>query len=122
MCQPSASRAIDPKTVPAGQYAEESLRSLGLLDALRPRFILAENVRQALEYVARGEVDAGFDAGQPVEDSGIPDAGPPPELRIRRLLPPRGSSSGGTPVLLEGSGFLRNFAPTGSQASSGSSP
>ncbi len=63
-----------------------------------------------------GEVDAGFDAGQPVEDAGLPDAGPPPELRIRRLLPPRGSSSGGTPVLFEGSGFLRDFAPSGSQA------
>jgi molybdate transport system substrate-binding protein len=50
----------NPKTVPAGQYAEESLRSLGLWDAVRPKLIFAENVRQALEYVARGEVDAGF--------------------------------------------------------------
>ena len=50
----------NPKTVPAGQYAEESLRSLGLWEALRPKLVFAENVRQALEYVARGEVDAGF--------------------------------------------------------------
>ena len=50
----------NPKTVPAGQYAEQSLRALGLWDRLRPRLVLAENVRQALEYVARGEVDAGF--------------------------------------------------------------
>jgi molybdate transport system substrate-binding protein len=50
----------NPRTVPAGQYAEESLRALGLWDRLQPRLVFAENVRQALEYVARGEVDAGF--------------------------------------------------------------
>jgi len=50
----------NPKTVPAGQYAEESLRALGLWERLRPRLVYAENVRQALEYVARGEVEAGF--------------------------------------------------------------
>ena len=50
----------NPRTVPAGQYAEESLRALGLWDRVRARLIFAENVRQALDYVARGEVDAGF--------------------------------------------------------------
>lgn len=50
----------NPKTVPAGQYAEESLRTLGLWDRLRTKLIFSENVRQALDYVARGEVDAGF--------------------------------------------------------------
>lgn len=50
----------NPKTVPAGQYAEESLRTLGLWEALRPKMVFAENVRQALEYVSRGEVEAGF--------------------------------------------------------------
>jgi molybdate transport system substrate-binding protein len=50
----------NPKTVPAGQYAEQSLRALGIWERLAPRLVYAENVRQALEYVARGEVDAGF--------------------------------------------------------------
>ena len=50
----------NPKTVPAGQYAEQSLRALGIWDRLGARLVFAENVRQALEYVARGEVDAGF--------------------------------------------------------------
>jgi molybdate transport system substrate-binding protein len=50
----------NPRTVPAGQYAEESLRALGLWDRVQARLILAENVRQVLDYVARGEVDAGF--------------------------------------------------------------
>jgi len=49
-----------PKTVPAGRYAEEVLRHYGLMDSLRERLVCAENVRQVLDYVARGEVDAGI--------------------------------------------------------------
>lgn len=69
------------------------------------------------EFDAGVEVDAGVeeDAGV-VVDAGSVDAGPPPELRVRRVLPPRGSSAGGSTVLLEGSGFLRDFATTGSRA------
>jgi molybdate transport system substrate-binding protein len=50
----------NPKTVPAGQYAEQSLRALGIWERLGGRLVFAENVRQALEYVSRGEADAGF--------------------------------------------------------------
>ncbi len=50
----------NPKTVPVGQYTEESLKSLGLWDKVQPKLVFAENVRQALDYVARGEVEAGF--------------------------------------------------------------
>ncbi|MCC6335787.1 MAG: IPT/TIG domain-containing protein, partial [Myxococcales bacterium] len=63
------------------------------------------------------ETDAGAeDAGEEFDAGMEEDAGPPPMLALRRLLPPRGSSAGGTPVLLEGSAFLRDFAGTGSQA------
>jgi molybdate transport system substrate-binding protein len=50
----------NPKTVPAGQYAEETLRYFKLWDKIQPRLVLAENVRQVLDYVARGEVQAGI--------------------------------------------------------------
>jgi len=50
----------NPRTVPVGQYAEESLLALGLWERLQPRLVFAENVRQALDYVVRGEVDAGW--------------------------------------------------------------
>src|SRR5215472_15564702 len=36
----------NPKTVPAGQYAEESLRALGLWERVQPKLVFAENVRQ----------------------------------------------------------------------------
>jgi len=50
----------NPRTVPAGEYAQEVLTSLELWDALQPKLILTENVRQALVYVIRGEVEAGL--------------------------------------------------------------
>jgi molybdate transport system substrate-binding protein len=49
----------NPASVPAGRYAREALESAGLWSKLEPKYILAQNVRQALDYVARGEVDAG---------------------------------------------------------------
>lgn len=50
----------DPSTVPAGQYAMQVLDTLDLSQALRERLIFGTNVRQVLDYVARGEVSAGL--------------------------------------------------------------
>jgi len=79
-----------PKTVPAGQYAEESLRKLGLWDRLQPKLVFSENVRQALDYVARGEVDAGFvyttDAATRAQ--GVKEAFRPPEDTYRPVVYP----------------------------------
>jgi molybdate transport system substrate-binding protein len=79
-----------PKTVPVGQYAEESLRALGLWDRLQPKLVFAENVRQALDYVARGEVDAGFvyTTDAVVGGSRIKEAFRPAEDTYRPVLYP----------------------------------
>ena len=50
----------NPLTVPAGQYAEESLAKLNLKDALQAKLIQAVNAQQVLDYVTRGETDAGI--------------------------------------------------------------
>ena len=50
----------NPRTVPAGRYADRALRTLGLRELLGPRLIFAENVRQVLDYVVRGETAAGL--------------------------------------------------------------
>jgi molybdate transport system substrate-binding protein len=50
----------NPKTVPAGQYAGQLLANMKALPALQSRLIFGEDVRQVLDYVARGEVDAGI--------------------------------------------------------------
>lgn len=49
-----------PETVPAGQYAKETLTSLNLWDQLQPKLVLAKDVRQVLTYVETGNVDAGL--------------------------------------------------------------
>ena len=51
--------AGNPKTVPAGRYAEEVFSSYEILSSVKDKLIYGENVRQVLDYVARGEVDAG---------------------------------------------------------------
>jgi molybdate transport system substrate-binding protein len=50
----------NPATVPAGQYAKDALGYYKLYGPLTAKLILGENVRQVLDYVARGEVDCGF--------------------------------------------------------------
>ncbi len=49
-----------PATVPAGRYAKEALSSAGAWDRLERKLVYADNVRQVLDYVSRGEVAAGF--------------------------------------------------------------
>jgi molybdate transport system substrate-binding protein len=49
-----------PLTVPAGRYARDLLERADLLPRLEPKLIQADSVRQVLDYVARGEVEAGF--------------------------------------------------------------
>lgn len=50
----------DPDSVPAGIYAREALEKLGLWSSVVPRLVRAENVRVALEYVARGDAPLGI--------------------------------------------------------------
>jgi molybdate transport system substrate-binding protein len=49
-----------PASVPVGRYTKGVLEKAGLWAAIEPKMIGAQSVRQALDYVARGEVDAGF--------------------------------------------------------------
>jgi molybdate transport system substrate-binding protein len=49
-----------PASVPVGRYARDALQAAGAWDVLLPKFINAESVRQVMDYVSRGEVDAGF--------------------------------------------------------------
>ena len=50
----------EPKSVPAGQYAAQVLEKLKLRDALKDKVVFGSNVRQVMDYVARGEVTAGI--------------------------------------------------------------
>ncbi len=49
-----------PPSVPVGRYTRDVLEAAGLWAAIEPKMVGASSVRQALDYVARAEVDAGF--------------------------------------------------------------
>ena len=50
----------DPSSVPAGKYGKAALTTLGVWDSVATKVAPAENVRVALEYVARGEAPFGI--------------------------------------------------------------
>ncbi|MGH8266560.1 MAG: molybdate ABC transporter substrate-binding protein [Steroidobacteraceae bacterium] len=50
----------DPDSVPVGRYAQAALTWLGVWEHVSARLVRAENVRAALEYVARGEAPLGI--------------------------------------------------------------
>jgi molybdate transport system substrate-binding protein len=50
----------DPAHVPVGIYAEQTLRKLGIWDAVAPRLARTDDVRSALLLVERGEAPAGI--------------------------------------------------------------
>ena len=49
-----------PASVPVVRYTKGVLEAANLWGAIEPKMIGANTVRQALDYVARAEVDAGF--------------------------------------------------------------
>ncbi len=49
-----------PASVPAGDYAVDALRELGLWEAVEQKAVFGSSVRQVLAYVELGEVDAGI--------------------------------------------------------------
>ena len=50
----------EPKGVPVGQYSEEILTTLNLLDAVTAKAVYGSDVRQVLSWVEAGEVDCGI--------------------------------------------------------------
>jgi molybdate transport system substrate-binding protein len=48
------------RSVPAGQYAEQVFKSLGLLETLQPKFVFGNNVRSVLAAVESGNADLGM--------------------------------------------------------------
>ena len=50
----------NPDTVPAGRYARQALTMAGIWEMIEDKLIFGNSVRQVLDYIRRGEVDAGF--------------------------------------------------------------
>lgn len=60
--QPAITRITlgNPASVPVGRYTRNALEQAKLWSVVEPKAIYGTSVRQSLDYVARGEVDAGF--------------------------------------------------------------
>lgn len=60
--RPEVRRIAIGKTasVPAGRYTQQSLEGAALWQSLQTKLVLADSVRQVLDYVSRGEAEAGF--------------------------------------------------------------
>lgn len=50
----------EPKSVPAGKYAQEVLVSFNIADKVNSKAVYGKDVRQVLNYVATGNVEAGI--------------------------------------------------------------
>ena len=50
----------EPRTVPAGQYATEVFKNLGILERVKSKLVLGNNVKSVLTTVETGDVDAGI--------------------------------------------------------------
>lgn len=50
----------EPKGVPVGQYSEEILTALNILDAVKAKAVYAADVRQVLAWVESSEADCGI--------------------------------------------------------------
>jgi molybdate transport system substrate-binding protein len=62
LTQPDVKRISvgEPRSVPAGQYAEQVLQKLKLMDQVKPKLVFANTVRQVLAAVESGNADAGM--------------------------------------------------------------
>lgn len=49
----------EPKTVPAGDYAQQVFTFLNIMDKVNEKVVYAQDVRQVLNWVETGNVDAG---------------------------------------------------------------
>jgi molybdate transport system substrate-binding protein len=60
----------DPASVPAGQYAQQTLTALHLYDDVKAKLVLGKDVRQVLTYVETGNADAGLVYATDAQTSG----------------------------------------------------
>lgn len=98
----------EARSVPAGAYAEEALKSLGLYETVSPRFAPAENVRIALQMVARGEAKLGIVYGtDAAAESGVVIVATFPKTSHQPIVYPVGLTRDAGPAAGEFLAYLR---------------
>lgn len=65
----------NPKLAPYGAAAMETLKALGLSEALAPKIVQGENIAQTFQFIATGNAELGFVALSQVAQPGKPAVG-----------------------------------------------
>lgn len=60
----------NPKLAPYGLAAMETLKALGLAEAMQPKIVLAESITQAQQFVSSGNAELGFLAYSQIHKDG----------------------------------------------------
>lgn len=95
----------NPRLAPYGVAAREALRRAGLWEALRPKLVMGEDVRQAFQYAATGNADAALVSlslalSEPGKRALVPEDLYPPILHEMAVV-------AGTPRREEARAFVR---------------
>lgn len=79
----------DPEFVPAGTYGKQALDLLGIYEQVEPKLILGSDVRQVLNYVETGNVDAGivYSTDAAISNSSKVVANAPDEINAKIVYP-----------------------------------
>ena len=78
----------DPRLAPAGAYAEESLRAIGLFEPLKDKILYGKDVRATMSYVSSGNADAAIVYRTDAAASALKVASPiPPKLHSPIIYP-----------------------------------
>lgn len=65
----------NPRLAPYGAAAIDTMKAMGVLDAITPKLVLGDNIAQAYQFVATGNADLGFVALSQVAPPGKPAQG-----------------------------------------------
>ncbi|MDO9423850.1 MAG: molybdate ABC transporter substrate-binding protein [Methylobacter sp.] len=84
----------DPSHAPYGVVAVEVMNSLGVLDKLRPLFVMGENISQTFQFVSTGNAELGFVGLAQVIDVNSGKASAPAHAPYLRPVGKIGSGSG----------------------------
>ena len=90
----------DPESVPAGQYAKETLTNLNVWDSIQDKVSFGTNVTEVLSWVAAGSADAGIvyltDATTSDQFDQVKVIGYAPEGSVSKVIYPVGVVSAST--------------------------
>jgi molybdate transport system substrate-binding protein len=95
----------NPDHAPYGRAARQALQSAGVLDAVTARLVFGENVRQTLQFVGTGNVDAAIAALSLMDERSPPWVVVPEELHEPLLQ--EGAAIAGRAGQVAAAAFLR---------------